>query len=70
MPSKYLRAGVDPVRLRPGGHLSNDAALADTQNPAGRAGHRARADYAYLFNRVGQKHEPVLERELRAVSMA
>ena len=47
----------------------NDAARGDTQNPAAWQGLRHVPDYAYLFDRVGQTNEAVLEQKLRAASL-
>ena len=47
----------------------NDAARGDTQNPAAWQGIRHVPDYAYLFRRVGETNEAVLEAELRAASL-
>lgn len=61
-----------PVSTQLGSALAgtyNDAARADTQNPAAWQGLRHVPDYAYLFNRVDQIPEPQLERELRAASL-
>jgi hypothetical protein len=47
----------------------NDLSRADTENPASWHGLRHVPDYAYLFNRVRQTNEAVLERKLRSASL-
>jgi 4-amino-4-deoxy-L-arabinose transferase-like glycosyltransferase len=47
----------------------NDLSRADTENPASWHGLRHVPDYAYLFNRVGQTNEAVLEQRLRSASL-
>jgi 4-amino-4-deoxy-L-arabinose transferase-like glycosyltransferase len=69
--ARELHAFV-PISTQFGSALAgtyNDAARADTQNPAAWQGIRHVPDYAYLFNRVGETNEAVLERELRAASL-
>jgi 4-amino-4-deoxy-L-arabinose transferase-like glycosyltransferase len=69
--ARELHAFV-PVSTQFGSALAgtyNDAARADTENPAAWQGIRHVPDYAYLFNRVDETPEPVLERELRAASL-
>ena len=69
--ARELHAFV-PISTQFGSALAgtyNDAARADTQNPAAWQGLRHVPDYAYLFNRVGETNEAVLERKLRAASL-
>ena len=69
--ARELHAFV-PISTQFGSALAgtyNDAARADTQNPAAWQGIRHVPDYAYLFNRVGQTPEPELEAKLRAASL-
>jgi 4-amino-4-deoxy-L-arabinose transferase-like glycosyltransferase len=68
--ARELHAFV-PISTQFGSALAgtyNDSARADTQNPASWQGLRHVPDYAYLFNRVRQTNEAVLERKLRAAS--
>jgi 4-amino-4-deoxy-L-arabinose transferase-like glycosyltransferase len=68
--ARELHAFV-PVSTQFGSALAgtyNDSARADTQNPASWQGLRHVPDYAYLFNRVGETNEAVLEQKLRAAS--
>ncbi len=61
-----------PVSTQFGSALAgtyNDAARADSQNPAAWQGLKHVPDYAYLFRRVSKIPEPELERELRAASL-
>jgi 4-amino-4-deoxy-L-arabinose transferase-like glycosyltransferase len=61
-----------PVSTQFGSALAgtyNDAARADTQNPAAWQGLRHVPDYAYLFNRVRETPEATLEKELRSASL-
>jgi 4-amino-4-deoxy-L-arabinose transferase-like glycosyltransferase len=69
--ARELHAFV-PISTQFGSALAgtyNDAARADTQNPASWQGLRHVPDYAYLFNRVGETNEAVLEGELRSRSL-
>ena len=69
--ARELRAFV-PISTQFGSALAgtyNDPARGDTQNPASWQGLRHVPDYAYLFNRVGQTNEAVLEQKLRAASL-
>jgi 4-amino-4-deoxy-L-arabinose transferase-like glycosyltransferase len=69
--ARELHAFV-PISTQFGSALAgtyNDAARADTQNPAAWQGIRHVPDYAHLFNRVGETNEAVLERELRSASL-
>jgi 4-amino-4-deoxy-L-arabinose transferase-like glycosyltransferase len=61
-----------PVSTQLGSALAgtyNDAARADSQNPAAWQGLRHVPDYAYLFRRVSKIPEPTLEHDLRAASL-
>ena len=63
--ARELHAFV-PISTQFGSALAgtyNDAARADTQNPASWQGLRHVPDYAYLFNRVGATNEAVLEQQ-------
>ena len=69
--ARELHAFV-PISTQFGSALAgtyNDSARADTQNPASWQGLRHVPDYAYLFNRVGETNEAVLEQKLRAASL-
>ena len=69
--ARELHAFV-PVSTQFGSALAgtyNDAARADTQNPAAWRALKRVPDYAYLFRRVGETNEAVLEAELRAASL-
>jgi 4-amino-4-deoxy-L-arabinose transferase-like glycosyltransferase len=69
--ARELHAFV-PISTQFGSALAgtyNDAARADSQNPAAWQGIRHVPDYAHLFNRVGETNEAVLERELRSASL-
>ena len=69
--ARELHAFV-PISTQFGSALAgtyNDAARGDTQNPAAWQGIRHVPDYAYLFNRVGETNEAVLEAKLRAASL-
>jgi 4-amino-4-deoxy-L-arabinose transferase-like glycosyltransferase len=69
--ARELHAFV-PISTQFGSALAgtyNDAARADTQNPASWQGLRHVPDYAYLFNRVGETNEATLEKKLRAASL-
>ena len=55
-----LRAHLDAVRLGPGGHLQRRRPRRHRE-PGRVAGLRHVPDYAYLFNRVGETNEAVLE---------
>jgi 4-amino-4-deoxy-L-arabinose transferase-like glycosyltransferase len=69
--ARELHAFV-PISTQFGSALAgtyNDVARGDTQNPAAWQGIRHVPDYAYLFNRVGQTNEAVLEQKLRAASL-
>jgi 4-amino-4-deoxy-L-arabinose transferase-like glycosyltransferase len=68
--ARELHAFV-PISTQFGSALAgtyNDAARGDTQNPAAWQGIRHVPDYAYLFDRVGETNEAVLEQKLRAAS--
>ena len=69
--ARELHAFV-PISTQFGSALAgtyNDAARGDTQNPAAWQGIRHVPDYAYLFSRVGETNEAVLEQKLRAASL-
>ena len=69
--ARELHAFV-PISTQFGSALAgtyNDAARGDTQNPAAWQGLRHVPDYAYLFNRVSETNEAVLEQKLRAASL-
>ena len=69
--ARELHAFV-PVSTQFGSALAgtyNDAARADTQNPAAWQGLRHVPDYAYLFNRVRETPEATLEKKLRSASL-
>ena len=57
-----LRAGLDAVRLRAGGHLQRRRARPTPQNPAVVAGLRHVPDYAYSSTASATTNEAVLER--------
>jgi 4-amino-4-deoxy-L-arabinose transferase-like glycosyltransferase len=69
--ARELHAFV-PISTQFGSALAgtyNDLSRADTENPASWHGLRHVPDYAYLFNRVRQTNEAVLERRLRSASL-
>jgi hypothetical protein len=69
--ARELHAFV-PVSTQFGSALAgtyNDAARADTQNPAAWQGLRHVPDYAYLFDRVRETPEATLEKKLRSASL-
>jgi 4-amino-4-deoxy-L-arabinose transferase-like glycosyltransferase len=69
--ARELHAFV-PVSTQFGSALAgtyNDVARGDTQNPASWQGLKHIPDYAYLYGRVEETPEPVLEKKLRAASL-